>query len=179
MPQPRTRRPNASDDRPAAWPELSKTPPDQLIVEHLNSDLIVIDNVIQPKELKQWRLFVDKLAMDPPQPPLAGHADRRNFRAQFHDKDFAQKLWTQTGLDELCARLVPSRVKGKRAIGLNQNIRVYKYPEGSFFGPHYDDDVYDAQTKQRSEWTLLIYLTGQSDGVVGTRLLVAKSLPTF
>lgn len=32
---------------------------------------------------------------------------------------------------------------------------------------HYDDDFYDSKTKLRSEWTLLIYLTGKEDGVEG------------
>lgn len=50
---------------------------------------------------------------------------------------------------------------------LNSNIRVYKYTESQHFGPHYDDSVRDEQTGAKSEWTLLIYLTGEEDGVQG------------
>lgn len=50
---------------------------------------------------------------------------------------------------------------------LNTNIRLYKYIAGQYFGPHYDDSVKDAVTGAKSEWTLLIYLTGIQDGVQG------------
>ena len=33
--------------------------------------------------------------------------------------------------------------------------------------PHYDDSVRDPITSAKSEWTLLIYLTGIEDGVEG------------
>ncbi|KAI0665105.1 hypothetical protein C8Q70DRAFT_904629, partial [Cubamyces menziesii] len=50
---------------------------------------------------------------------------------------------------------------------LNSNIRLYKYEQGQYFGPHYDDSVKDPATGAKSEWTLLIYLTGSQDGVEG------------
>lgn len=56
----------------------------------------------------------------------------------------------------------------KRTIhSLNSNIRLYKYTVGQYFGPHYDDSVRDSRTGAKSEWTLLIYLTGTEDGVKG------------
>ena len=60
--------------------------------------------------------------------------------------------------DGLDARLVHS---------CNSNIRMYKYTPGQHFGCHYDDAVRDPQTGARSEWTLLVYLTGVEDGVKG------------
>ena len=53
------------------------------------------------------------------------------------------------------------------AHGLNSNIRLYRYTEGQHFGQHYDDAVTDSVTGLKSEWTLLIYLSGMEDGVVG------------
>lgn len=53
------------------------------------------------------------------------------------------------------------------AHSLNSNIRVYKYTQGQYFGPHYDDAVRDSETGAKSEWTLLIYLTGSQDGIEG------------
>ena len=44
---------------------------------------------------------------------------------------------------------------------------MYKYTTGQHFGPHYDDSVRDTVTGDKSEWTLLIYLTGVQDGVEG------------
>lgn len=53
------------------------------------------------------------------------------------------------------------------ARGLNSNIRLYRYTQGQHFGQHYDDAVTDPLSGLRSEWTLLIYLSGIEDGVVG------------
>lgn len=51
---------------------------------------------------------------------------------------------------------------------LNSNIRMYKYTQNQQFGPHYDDSVLDPSGNgSKSEWTLLIYLTGVEDGVKG------------
>ena len=55
----------------------------------------------------------------------------------------------------------------RAAHSLNSNIRVYKYVAGQYFGPHYDDSVRYTTTGAKSEWTLLIYLTGVEDGVEG------------
>ena len=44
---------------------------------------------------------------------------------------------------------------------------MYKYTAGQYFGPHYDDSVRDSVTGAKSEWTLLIYLSGAEDGVQG------------
>lgn len=49
----------------------------------------------------------------------------------------------------------------------NSNIRMYKYTPSQYFGPHYDDSVRDPETGAKSEWTVLVYLTGIEDGVEG------------
>lgn len=62
----------------------------------------------------------------------------------------------------------PAGAADRRPVhSLNSNIRVYKYEAGQYFGPHYDDSVRDAATGAKSEWTLLVYLTGAQDGVEG------------
>lgn len=48
---------------------------------------------------------------------------------------------------------------------------MYKYTPGQHFGPHYDDSVRDNITGAKSEWTLLIYLSGTADGVQGGEVL--------
>ena len=40
-----------------------------------------------------------------------------------------------------------------------------------FSRPHYDDSVHDVITGAKSEWTLLIYLTGVEDGVEGGEVM--------
>lgn len=58
-------------------------------------------------------------------------------------------------------------VAGRAPRSLNSNIRMYKYTTGQHFGPHYDDSVRDPVTGDKSEWTLLVYLSGAQDGVEG------------
>lgn len=56
----------------------------------------------------------------------------------------------------------------------NSNIRVYKYGAGQYFGPHYDDSIKDPLTGAKSEWTLLIYLSGVEDNVRGGETIFYK-----
>ena len=61
-----------------------------------------------------------------------------------------------------------ARATARAGHSLNSNIRMYKYTPNQHFGPHYDDAVVDPSGNgSRSEWTLLIYLTGVEDGVKG------------
>lgn len=75
---------------------------------------------------------------------------------------------------------LPASLKRKSDTGthrpahsLNSNIRLYKYTPTQHFGPHYDESVTDFANgvSVRSEWTLLIYLTGIEDGVKGGETL--------
>jgi hypothetical protein len=43
--------------------------------------------------------------------------------------------------------------------------QIYRYQPGQAFAPHYDDTV--NVNGRHTEWTLLIYLSGASDGVEG------------
>ena len=38
---------------------------------------------------------------------------------------------------------------------------------GQYFGQHYDDSIRNQKDKTWSEWTLLVYLTGEQNGVEG------------
>lgn len=59
-------------------------------------------------------------------------------------------------------------IEPRKTHSFNSNIRLYKYTEGQYFGCHYDDSVRDPLTPGvHSEWTILIYLSGVEDGVVG------------
>lgn len=103
--------------------------------------------------------------------PRSCHADRISITSA----EFAQKL------HELIAPHLPSfpypasvrkpnagtDAPERKPSSLNSNIRMYKYSAGQYFGPHYDDSVRDPATGDKSEWTLLIYLTGIEDGVEG------------
>lgn len=85
---------------------------------------------------------------------------------------FAQNLHSVL-LPHLPSFPYPTSARGPQTEGprpphsCNSNIRVYKYTPEQYFGPHYDDSVRDPETGAKSEWTLLIYLTGVEDGVLG------------
>lgn len=87
--------------------------------------------------------------------PTRGEAFRDNDRISVHDAILAEKLW-KSGLSNF---FLDIRVRGKAAVGLNPNIRFYKYKIGQHFGQHIDESV-DLGGGNTTEYTLLIYLNG-------------------
>lgn len=87
------------------------------------------------------------------------------------------------------------RAEPRKPHSFNSNIRIYKYTPSQHFGlsrsltleccqsyffrPHYDDSVKDAITGAKSEWTLLVYLTGVEDGVEGGQVRVSLFSTNF
>ncbi|GAA6001672.1 hypothetical protein JCM10207_002258 [Rhodosporidiobolus poonsookiae] len=157
--------PPAPPQQPLQWPAIpAQTRP--LSLEQVSPGILVADSFFSPALRKTFISFLRaNVKLQPPRPPGRGEAARTNERISFDAPDFAAKLWEDSGLREACAEIEGRN--GKKAAGLNSNIRIYRYPEGSYFGPHYDDDFHDTKTGMTSEWTLLIYLTGKEDGVVG------------
>jgi hypothetical protein len=126
--------------------------------------------------------------------PKKGEAVRVNDRFQIHDADFAESLWSSTALKQLL--LVETRrsgvrfqgenenenendngmaaLWGGRPLGLNPNIRIYRYVQGQFFARHYDESNTlhfsspspnsETTIPARTTWTLLIYLTATEGG---------------
>ncbi|KAK2858552.1 hypothetical protein FQN49_004623, partial [Arthroderma sp. PD_2] len=90
---------------------------------------------------------------------------RVNDRFQVDDASFAERLWSETGLKQLVQ--AESDWDGE-VLGLNPNIRIYRYTKGQFFGQHYDESVPltfgTPPVKGRTTWTLLIYLSTCSGG---------------
>lgn len=101
----------------------------------------------------------------------------RTERISITSVDFAQKLHITLAphLPEFpypVSVKKPASATARAVHSCNSNIRLYKYAAGQYFGPHYDDSVRDAETGAKSEWTLLIYLTGAQDGVEGGEVRV-------
>merc|ERR1712166_375041 len=95
--------------------------------------------------------------------PKFGEAHRHHQRTSYDDSSFAQQLW-DTGLSAAAAELRAD--DDRKPVGLNPNIRIYSYSPGDLFGPHYDD--YNTMADgARTEFTLLLYLTGSAQGLVG------------
>lgn len=71
----------------------------------------------------------------------------------------AERLW-QSRWQKLSSDIV---VEGEVAVGLKPNICLYRYGQGQRFGPHYDESV-RMDGGGRTEYTLLVYLSGGLDG---------------
>ncbi|KAH8556547.1 hypothetical protein BGW37DRAFT_17293 [Umbelopsis sp. PMI_123] len=96
--------------------------------------------------------------------PKRGEALRSNDRISVSDADFAHTLWS-LGVDNVVkstSAIYKAALPHKPA-GLNTNIRIYRYIPGQKFECHYDDTVKDNKSGMWSEWTLLIYLTGEEE----------------
>lgn len=85
------------------------------------------------------------------------------------DEAIDETLWRR------CEPLIPERVGGQRAVGLNARFRFYRYECGDFFKPHTDgawpgsrviDGVlhHDAYGDRLSQMTCLLFLTGGFEG---------------
>ncbi|TDL27390.1 hypothetical protein BD410DRAFT_812418 [Rickenella mellea] len=143
-----------------------------LTCHHVEPDqIITIQDVITAEECKTFVNFIDNLPLELTPPKKRGEADRVNHRLSILSTEFAQNLFVMLAphLPEFpfpasAKRTTPS---GRKPHSFNPNIRLYKYTPNQHFGPHYDESVRDMQTGAHSEWTVLVYLTGEEDGVLG------------
>lgn len=111
--------------------------------------------------------------------PKRGEAVRVNDRFQVNDHAFAERLWVGTGLKDLLVGENPTNQNkelwGGEPLGLNANIRIYRYGKGQFFDKHYDDSntllfpiaATNQQIPAKTTWTLLLYLTSLREGCEG------------
>ena len=118
------------------WPALVPTQgkPIQLI-----PGLIIIDNFFSKATLKRWTVFLNDsntpIQLQSSPPAKSGEALRTNSRFAIEDANFAQSLWTDTALRELVMEdeRFKSKFKGRKPVGLNSNIRIYRYDKGNQF----------------------------------------------
>ncbi|XP_071707821.1 uncharacterized protein [Rutidosis leptorrhynchoides] len=90
--------------------------------------------------------------------PTYGEAYRDNDRIAVNDPVLANTLW-ECGLNKLFTHLT---IRGKVAVGLNPNIRLYRYKVDQRFGRHIDESV-DIGEGKHTHYTLLIYLNGDGE----------------
>ncbi|EEP77140.1 conserved hypothetical protein [Uncinocarpus reesii 1704] len=185
---------------PPNWPPLKPLiPPSDLWLETVLPDQIyVIRNFLTSTLCKNYVSFLSTLPLvTTPGRPKKGEAVRVNDRFQIDDSAFAERLWKETALDQVLLGAVGAEKEdlwGGNVVGLNPNIRVYRYTKGQFFGQHCgylcvllvflggirmlksrfnaDDDSVtvrlpssEGQAMQgKTTWTLLIYLTTCTGG---------------
>ncbi|THH18481.1 hypothetical protein EW146_g2510 [Bondarzewia mesenterica] len=154
----------------AAFPDLSPkhNVPRRVLLE---DQILLLDHVFTRKECSLFVRFIENQPLELTPPKKRGEADRLNHRLSITSISFAQRLFALLKPHFPDFPYPPSQKRpdasARPAHSLNSNIRLYKYTPSQHFGPHYDDWVRDSETGAKSEWTLLIYLTGVEDGVEG------------
>ncbi|KAI0423096.1 hypothetical protein F5X98DRAFT_3540 [Xylaria grammica] len=166
----------------ASWPPFKP----KLPVTHLTFDApipalrdqIVLLRNFWPKSLcRDYVTFLSGLPLTTtPGRPRRGEATRVNDRFQLQDAQLAQRFWLQTGLKDVVLEDSVKFLWGGEVVGLNPNVRVYRYSRNQFFDCHYDDyNLVDVPSddgskdfiRAKTTWTVLLYLTSAADGVLG------------
>ncbi|KXJ93769.1 hypothetical protein Micbo1qcDRAFT_39011 [Microdochium bolleyi] len=163
--------------KPPAWPLFR--PPLPVATLELDfpapalADKIALVRHFWPRSLcRSYVGFLETLPLTlTPGRPKRGEAVRVNDRFQVLDPAFAQRLWSETGLQDVVLGEAARHLWGGEVIGLNPNIRVYRYCKGHFFDSHYDDsNLVSLKPNETSEvagkttWTVLLYLTDDCVG---------------
>ncbi|KAL2198659.1 hypothetical protein P885DRAFT_67817 [Corynascus similis CBS 632.67] len=154
--------------RPSWPPFRPPLPVVDLTFESLVEDKVVVLRSFFPRSLcRDYVSFLRELPLvTTPGKPKRGEAVRVNDRFQIDDANFANRLWTETGLKEVLTGPDVSHLWGGEVLGLNPNIRIYRYNDDS------NNVTLQCETGQlsvqaRTTWTLLLYLTSSADGCIG------------
>jgi hypothetical protein len=121
------------------WPPLTPVlPADSLTLETLlPNQIVTISNLWTSTLCAKYVAFLRSLPLTTtPGIPKKGDAVRVNDRFQIDDAGFAQRLWSETGLSEVVGSVEDASLWGGEVLGLNPNIRIYRYSKGQFFDQH-------------------------------------------
>lgn len=133
---------------PPNWPPLRPlVPASDLMLDSLLEDQIyIIRNFFTSTLCKNYVSFLSSLPLvTTPGKPKKGEAVRVNDRFQIDDAKFAEMLWSSTALKELVegslsesdgSKAEMRKMWGGQPLGLNPNIRIYRYTPGQFFAQH-------------------------------------------
>ncbi len=131
------------------WPSMSATlAASDISVETLLEDqILTIPKLWTASSCKTYVNFLSTLPLTTtPGKPNRGEALRVNDRFQVDDAGFAANLWSGTALKEIVEKPIidgrelsvteRDRLWGGEVLGLNSNIRIYRYSKGQFFDQH-------------------------------------------
>lgn len=121
------------------WPTFTPLVPESdLTLQHvLPGQIVTIPNFWTSALCKTYVAFLSSLPLTTtPGKPKKGDAVRVNDRYQIDDPGFAERLWSSTALKTLVAAADRKDLWGGEVIGLNPNIRIYRYSKGQFFDQH-------------------------------------------
>tara|TARA_R110002003_G_scaffold200_1_gene15639 strand:- start:7480 stop:7995 length:516 start_codon:yes stop_codon:yes gene_type:complete len=140
----------AAAAQPPNWPAFTPLRPaaDLALHDVLPGQVATIPGFWSTTLCKNYVSFLSSLSLTTtPGKPQKGEALRVNDRFQIDDAAFAESLWSQTalktlvtgGADDGALDLTDTQRRelwGGEVIGLNPNIRIYRYTKGQFFDQH-------------------------------------------
>ncbi|KAL0452534.1 UNVERIFIED_CONTAM: hypothetical protein Slati_1231500 [Sesamum latifolium] len=138
------------------WPPIE--PKSNLRINRLkDDDLITIHNYFTSAESKAFVNVAESIGFvhQGSLGPTKGEAFRDNDRISVDNPVLAEAIW-EAGLNKFFSDF---KIRGKVAVGLNPNIRFYRYTAGQRFGRHIDESV-ELGDGRCTHYTLLIYLSG-------------------
>jgi len=124
--------------------------------------VVTVDELLSREECNGWIELVEGIGFE--SAPISTafgfvHAPevRNNTRVMLDDVERAASLW------ERVREHVPEKREGRRAVGLNERFRFYRYEPGQYFRWHYDG-AFERSPRERSLITLMIYLNDRMTG---------------
>ena len=152
-----------------AWPPITPLIPaaDLFLTALLDDHILIIPRLWTANLCKTYTNFLPTLPLvTTPGKPKKGDAVRVNDRFQIVDAQFADRLWNHTALKGIVQQpVIDGRVLsdseteilwGGEVLGLNSNIRVYRYSRGQYFDQHCESYMFT--TLPITEFTLA-YMT--------------------
>ncbi|KAJ5434201.1 Prolyl 4-hydroxylase alpha subunit [Penicillium cf. griseofulvum] len=149
---------------PPPSPPRCRSNPDPLLTDQI----YLIRNFLSGTLCKTYASFLASLPLTTtPGTPKKDEALRVNDRFQIDDARFAEMLWSTTALKELvttrfedeygsdedegCLAERARQLWGGEPLGLNPNIRIYRYSAGQFFGQHCKSSLDHTSTSIKQE----------------------------
>ncbi|KAL6774036.1 hypothetical protein ACKKBG_A23525 [Auxenochlorella protothecoides x Auxenochlorella symbiontica] len=147
--------------RPKGPPHVS--PKQSPAVQEISGrDLFTVTEVLSSKEASCIVEYAESLGLthQSSRGPKFGEAFRDNDRVSIQDQAWADTLWTALGLQGTLGR---DPTTGAQPVGLNPNLRFYRYRPGQRFGRHIDESN-DLGGGKFTLYTVLIYLSTPGEG---------------
>lgn len=124
--------------------------------------IFTIAGVLSPAECQSYIDWSETIGYEAAPVSLAAGAVvrpdiRNNARAMVDAPERAAELWSRLAPD------MPPVLEGRRAAGLNERLRFYRYGPGQRFAPH-TDGCHRRLNGEESLLTLMIYLNGAMRG---------------
>ncbi|XP_072963140.1 uncharacterized protein [Typha angustifolia] len=168
----KTTKAGGGNEMEGSWPAIK--PKRDLQINRLKgTHLFTVPNFFSTSEAKAFIEVAESLGFSHQGSlgPAKGEAYRDNDRISVADPILAERIW-DAGLKGIFEDI---KLPGKVAVGLNPNIRLYRYTVGQRFGRHIDESV-DLGEGQKTQYTLLIYLSGKSSNQDSSTLVGGETV---